>query len=197
MSPPHSSTKTLGHTHTSSYMLGYHPDCNAALALLGFLLFLNILRDTIEQLAPIARRKRSLSESPSPFNTFSSPFSASPLEGISPDDPLMMDLHPLLALADTDFSRPLLQGDQLSGILGHGPPLIANTLWHGNSTSLLHQVCSTNSQLARSHGPSGRLFATLASNVIGSSVEGGKLEVEVLEAASAGRRGKRCQELYG
>ncbi|XP_042870340.1 uncharacterized protein LOC122252120 [Penaeus japonicus] len=165
---------------TSADGYGYmrYVDCNSALALLGFILFVDILRDIVEYITTAKRRRR-----------WASP--ESEWLGGRPDTDILTfitdggveDLHQRVP----EIVVPLLEG-----------------LWELSDPEeprdcLQQSVCQANTVLARDYGGAGRVIATLLSNVASRVFSGSdpKAMREALEAARTGRRRREaCEVAY-
>ncbi|XP_045595767.1 uncharacterized protein [Procambarus clarkii] len=153
-----------------SYGHSPHVDCNSALALLGFILFIDILRDivdyvTAEKEAALARKKRwtdgrVLWENGSNWE----------------DEP------DILTFISEGGSEHLY--DALPSILG---PLVEE--WQSRADAegecLQRRVCHANWVLARHYGTAGRVIATLLTRMVEGASGGGRM------AAVAGKAGRR------
>ncbi|XP_068207735.1 uncharacterized protein [Palaemon carinicauda] len=162
-------------------------DCNSALAVIGFILFVDILRDFIESVvekeAKAERKKRWAVGDDVITNFWHLPEEEEPdvLTFIQEDGPQHLYR-----------SLPKLFTSVLEGWLNRNQT--------GHPTQCLQQsICQANFELARNYGAAGRIVATLFSNVAGHALQGpeeeGLLEA-TLRAARTGRRRNSCLQAY-
>ncbi|XP_064081979.1 uncharacterized protein LOC135198340 [Macrobrachium nipponense] len=176
---------------------GYHRyvDCNSALAVIGFILFVDILRDFIETIIEKegggggggggARKRRWASDGEVSANFWipreEGEEEPDVLEFVSEDGPkhLFRSLPNILA--------PVLDGW-----------LKQNKTKH-HTQCVQQSICQANFVLARDYGAAGRIIATLLSNVASHAFRGseeeGLLEA-TLRAARTGRRRSHCLQAY-
>jgi len=142
-------------------------DCNSALALLGFILFVDILRDVIEMITEEDKRKKrwALDSKDSDVLSFI-------MHGGAEH---MYEQLPTLIL-------PLLENTWKFDVSEEG------------LHCMQHNFCTANYDLADSYGKAGRIFGTLLSNVVSRVVSGGseKQLKAMLAAAKTGRRREHC-----
>ncbi|XP_045128551.1 uncharacterized protein LOC123514632 [Portunus trituberculatus] len=154
----------------SGYGVSRYVDCNSALALLGFILFVDILRDIIEDVTAPAEEERGLRRKrwAARQGTWGS-VSGEPdiLTFVSEGgDDHFYDILPSLL-------SPLMDG-----------------AWHREGDDCARRrVCEMNRALGTEYGVSGRIFGTLLSNLVSRTSSGENSAM--LEAAREGRRGQR------
>ncbi|XP_066951873.1 uncharacterized protein [Macrobrachium rosenbergii] len=176
---------------------GYHRyvDCNSALAVIGFILFVDILRDFIETIiekeeeeeegrgAGGARKRRWAPDDEVSANFWLPREEQEPdvLEFVSEDGPqhLFRSLPKILP--------PVLDGWMKQNKTKH------------HTQCFQQSICQANFVLARDYGAAGRIIATLLSNVVSHAFRGseeeGLLEA-TLRAARTGRRRSHCLHAY-
>lgn len=154
---------------------GKHIDCNSALALIGFILFIDILRDIIADLPDTGRKKRD----------------------VAPWEASLAEVH------RSPFAAPLLSGAVVDDLVTTTPGLLAvmgtEQLGEGAPGPCAHrELCERGTVFAARHGAAGRLLYTLYSNVLSRGFSGGdqSLEGTLVEAARAGRTGQDCGARY-
>ncbi|XP_071536888.1 uncharacterized protein [Panulirus ornatus] len=164
----------------SGYGYSRYVDCNSALALLGFILFVDILRDIVEYVVEgKGRKKRWVARDGSWAAGGGRP---------EPDILTFVSEGGVEHLYDAlpHILVPLLEGWwELSG--------------QGRPRQCLQQsVCQANWVLARDYGVAGRVLATLLSNVGSRAFPGEEddLTEEALVAARTGRRGQVCEAAF-
>jgi len=157
---------------SSGYGHMRYVDCNSALALLGFILFVDILRDVIEYITDTARRKKRWalgSAKDSDVLSFIMDGGADHLYDQLPDI--------LMSLMETSWKYDVSdEGLQC----------------------MQHNFCTANYDLADNYGKAGRVFGTLISNVVSRAVSSGSTShlQSMLAAAKTGRRGEDCSNKF-
>ncbi|XP_069980940.1 uncharacterized protein [Penaeus vannamei] len=159
---------------TSADGYGYmrYVDCNSALALLGFILFVDILRDIVEYITTARRRKR-WAPSGSPW-----------AEGRPEAD--ILDFIADGGVEDLQQRLPGIVVPLLEGWWEPDDPEEPRGCFQ-------RSVCQANAVLAREYGGAGRVIATLMSNV-GSRLLSGSDPQAVRETLDAARTGRRRRE---
>lgn len=162
----------------SGYGYSRYVDCNSALALLGFVLFVDILRDILENITKEKAMKRKKRWTP----------------GSGGEGELDSDI---LAFVSEDGAQHLYH---------NLPEILAPALegwWKLSGEEhpkqcLQQSVCQANFVLARDYGVTGRIIATLFSNVVSHAFPGSEGEMldAALSAAKSGRRRNVCEETY-
>ncbi|XP_076032889.1 uncharacterized protein LOC143020375 isoform X2 [Oratosquilla oratoria] len=171
-------------------------DCNSALALLGFVLFVDLLRDIVETVttnnAKRRRKKRWISTSDDvaipEMLTF---ISDGGLQGLEDDLPVVFS-----DLINTRFKANITEKE---------------TNLQGNPTDCMQQqLCSANAHLAGNYGTIGAVLAMLTSNLFAQSLPQSSLENHtyseakeitsqhsmLLNAAKQGRLGENCTVVF-
>ncbi|CAL4138368.1 unnamed protein product, partial [Meganyctiphanes norvegica] len=156
---------------SSGYGHMRYVDCNSALALLGFILFVDILRDVIEYITMPTKRKKRWALSPKDSDVLSFI-----MDGGA--DHLYDNLPNILV--------PLLENFWKFDVSEEG------------LQCMQHNFCTANYDLADNYGKAGRVFGTLLSNVVSRAVsEGSNSQLQaMLLAAKTGRRGENCASKF-
>ncbi|XP_050711592.1 uncharacterized protein LOC126995758 [Eriocheir sinensis] len=150
----------------SGYGVSRYVDCNSALALIGFILFVDILRDIIEDVTtppPMRRRKRWVGG-----------WWAEP------------DILTFISEGGSDHLY-----DALPRLL---PPLLENW-WDGDVDCVQTRICETNRALTLEYGVAGRVFGTLFSNVM-SRVLPGETSAILEAAKEGRRSDQTCASAF-
>jgi len=156
----------------SGYGQTRYVDCNSALALLGFILFVDILRDVIEYITTAGKRKKRWVLGAAKDSDVLSFIMDGGADHLYEQLPNM-----LVSLLETswkfDISDEGLQCMQ-------------------------HNFCTANYDLADNYGKAGRVFGTLLSNVVSRAVSSGSNNhlQSMLAAAKTGRRGEDCSDKF-
>ncbi|KAK8406156.1 hypothetical protein O3P69_007108 [Scylla paramamosain] len=153
----------------SGYGVSRYVDCNSALALLGFILFVDILRDIIEDVTTPEEGARGLRRRR---------WAARQGERDS-------------VSGEPDILTFVSEGgdDHLYNILPSLLPPLMDGAWHREGEDCARRrVCEMNRALATEYGVSGRIFGTLLSNLVNRASYGE--HSAMLEAAREGRRGE-------
>ncbi|KAK7067217.1 hypothetical protein SK128_019127 [Halocaridina rubra] len=192
MHDSYSVSRSAGYGELSSASgYGYmrYVDCNSALALIGFILFVDILRDIIESMIEQseeggARKKRWTKDAGGVWkinHTEEEEEEADILSFIQENGILHL-YHKL-----PDILRPALEGWRE----------MSNTTEYPDHC-FQHNVCQTNYVLSRDYGVAGRIVATLFSNVVSHAFFGEESNRigTTFDAARAGRRKEDCEQAF-
>ncbi|XP_047735623.1 uncharacterized protein LOC125177616 [Hyalella azteca] len=185
----------------SGYGYVHYIDCNSALALLSFILFIDLLRDIVQQIttatttaAPRRRRSRSLADY-NAVNSNNSNFNMN----FGHDS----NLH-------SEFERnsvlEFIQMGGADGLYEELPHILLPLITSLSESSdgqhptpcLSAPLCDANAALVRRFGEVGRIIGSLLSNVLAKAFTGGRVLAmqKVQEASRKGRQLLSCDNYF-